>query len=339
MTYEKTSDTTFDIKFKTAKPTSTMCTELVLFANTEISHIQVFFTRGTHTLHFEMSDTESQHDIAFNGLNAFVFCEDAVDSIESIWNTLKMFLGGIGTDPSKRVLGSHVPKYMEDANIRFIHDVMGVTLEERTTKIVDIDPDLIQSGDFFGVMRLDGLDQIIMYGTGAYVGHNVMAMRMEDNELYIVESQDSWYWPTAGLQRTKFADWIQLAENADFHLTWHRLRDDVRERFDTEAAIQFFNETEGMSYGYANFLYGWIDTAEDNWPPLLPIHFVPDLFSIMQRFAADTTYTFFTEALNRRLGVDGYNIQQIVEEGYNQGIKIDEVMGMTEQDGWRYYSD
>ena len=92
---------TFDIKFKTAKPTSTMCTEVVLFANTEISHIQVFFTRGTHTLHFEMSDTESQHDIAFNGLNAFVFCEDAVDTIESIWNTLKMFLGGIGTDPSK----------------------------------------------------------------------------------------------------------------------------------------------------------------------------------------------------------------------------------------------
>jgi len=37
-------------------------------------------------------------------------------------------------------------------------------------------------------MRLDGLDQIIMYGTGAAVGHNVMAMRMEDDELYIVES-------------------------------------------------------------------------------------------------------------------------------------------------------
>lgn len=64
-----------------------------------------------------------------------------------------------------------------------------------------------------------------------------------------------------------------------------------------------------MSYGYANFLYGWIDTAEDNYPPLLPIHFAPDLFSILQKVASDTTYTFFTEALNRRLGVDGYDIQ------------------------------
>lgn len=47
-------------------------------------------------------------------------------------------------------------------------------------------------------MRLDGLDPMIMYGTGARVGHNVMALRF-DGELYIVESQDAWYWPTHGL--------------------------------------------------------------------------------------------------------------------------------------------
>lgn len=85
-----------------------------------------------------------------------------------------------------------------------------------------------------------------------------------------------------------------------------------------------------MSYGYGNFLYGWIDTAEDNWPPLLPIHAVPDVFAIMQNFAADTVYTFFTEALNRRLGTDGLDIQGVVEEGYNQGYKIDEVMALVE---------
>lgn len=58
------------------------------------------------------------------------------------------------------------------------------------------------------IMRLDGLDQIIMYGTGAYVGHNTVALRF-DGELYIVESQDAWYWPTPNLQRTKWADWIK----------------------------------------------------------------------------------------------------------------------------------
>jgi len=36
-------------------------------------------------------------------------------------------------------------------------------------------------------MRLDGLDPMIMYGTGSRVGHNVMALRF-DGELYVVES-------------------------------------------------------------------------------------------------------------------------------------------------------
>jgi hypothetical protein len=36
-------------------------------------------------------------------------------------------------------------------------------------------------------MRLDGLDEIIMYGTGSHVGHSTMALRF-DGELYIVES-------------------------------------------------------------------------------------------------------------------------------------------------------
>jgi len=65
---------------------------------------------------------------------------------------------------------------------------MQLEMTERTTQKVEIDPDLIQSGDFLGVLRLDGLVSIIMYGTGARIGHNVMALRMEDDELYIVES-------------------------------------------------------------------------------------------------------------------------------------------------------
>lgn len=72
--------------------------------------------------------------------------------------------------------------------MKFLKDAMDYTLQPRENQFVDIDPSLIQSGDFIGIMRLDGLDQIIMYGTGARVGHNVMALRMEDDELYIVES-------------------------------------------------------------------------------------------------------------------------------------------------------
>jgi hypothetical protein len=36
-------------------------------------------------------------------------------------------------------------------------------------------------------MRQDGLDPMIMYGTGSHSGHSVIALRM-DGEVYITES-------------------------------------------------------------------------------------------------------------------------------------------------------
>ena len=44
------------------------------------------------------------------------------------------------------------------------------------------------------IMRLDGLDQLIMTGTGSHAGHMVMALHFQ-GELYVVEAQDAWYWP------------------------------------------------------------------------------------------------------------------------------------------------
>lgn len=185
-------------------------------------------------------------------------------------------------------------------------------------------------------MRLDGLDPMIMYGTGAKIGHNVMALRF-DGELYIVESQDAWYWPTHGLQRTLWSDWIQWAENADFHVTYHRLSDDARAKFDEKKAQDFFFDTEGLPYGYHNFLYGWVDTPNDDWPPLLAREFVPILFKIVEDISPSLAYNFFSEALNKRLGVDGKNISEIAEIAAGQNMSVSDVMAMVEQDGWEYY--
>ena len=234
------------------------------------------------------------------------------DDIESVWNTVKAFVGGITDHPLLPYIGSHVPPYMEEANIEFIKEAVGVDMKLRETQKVDIDPDTIQSGDFFGVMRLDGLDPMIMYGTGAKIGHNVMALRF-DGELYIVESQDAWYWPTHGLQRTKWADWIKYAENADFHVTYHPLSAETRAKFDEDKAVAFFNDTVGLPYGYHNFLYGWVDSANDNWPPLLAREFVPVMFKLVEDIDSTLAYNFFTEALNKRLGVDGKNISEIAK--------------------------
>ena len=333
--YEAVDDTSFNVNVTTKNPRDHLCKDVILFANTEIQHFEIFFFHGTHKLTFKMNTPEAQADVGYGGIKTFAFCENVIQDIESLWTTLKAFVGGISAHPHWPVIGSHVPPYMEKANIEFIKEAVGVEMQLRETQKVDIDPDTIQSGDFFGVMRLDGLDPMIMYGTGAKIGHNVMALRF-DGELYIVESQDAWYWPTHGLQRTKWADWIKNAENADFHVTHHRLSAEARAKFDEKKAQDFYYDTVGLPYGYHNFLYGWVDTAEDNWPPLLAKEFVPVMFTLIEKVDPSLAYNFFTEALNKRLGVDGQDIDSIAKLAAEQKMGVDDVMAMVEQDGWEY---
>jgi len=174
-----------------------------------------------------------------------------------------------------------------------------------------------------------------MYGTGSHAGHSTMALRF-DGELYIVESQDAWYWPTKNLQRTKFADWIKQAENADFHVAWFPLNKEARAKFNEQAARDFFFKTEGLPYGYHNFLYGWIDTPHNNLPPLVGNEFVPILFSIFEKFEAKTTDIFFSQALNKRLGTKGLDIAGIAAAAAEKGMSIQDLMAVPEQDGWEY---
>lgn len=143
MDFAITSETTFDVTIQTSGAKSLLCNDVIMLGNTEIQHVEIFYLNGKHTMHFQMNDTESQDDIALNGIDVFNFCDTAVEDIESLWNTLKMFVGGLSDHPDMPVIGSHVPKYMEQANVNFIHDALGVTLEERSTKTVDIDPSLI----------------------------------------------------------------------------------------------------------------------------------------------------------------------------------------------------
>lgn len=127
-----------------------------------------------------------------------MFCDGYIDSFINVLKTLQAFIGGIGVDPNLPIIGSHVPEYMEKANLEFLNETLGYDLQPRKITSYDYDESLIQSGDFLAVMRLDGIDPIIMYGSGTHAGHSVMALRFDDG-LYVIESQDGWYWPRHGI--------------------------------------------------------------------------------------------------------------------------------------------
>jgi len=74
-----------------------------------------------------------------------------------------------------------------------------------------------------------------MFGTGSHSGHTVMALRF-DGELYIVESQDAWYWPIKRIQRNRWSEWIKYAEQAEFNVAYMPLSDEKRRVFNETAA-------------------------------------------------------------------------------------------------------
>jgi len=280
----------------------------MLFANTELRDLQVFVRHGIHKLSYTYDP--AQLDIQKYGIQSFLFCEGVVETVEAVLKTLEAFIGGTGTNPDIPIVGSHVPEYMEKTNVDFLQEAMGLSLEKRTILDVDINPDLINSGDFFLIMRLDGLDPIIMWGTGSHGAHCVTALRF-DGELYIVESQDAWYWPTHNIQRTPWKTWIQQARNASYNVVWMPLDAEAQLKYDEKKAQTFFEEIEGLPYGYHNLLFGWIDTVRDNLPNLLADQFAPILFSIIELVKPKWSNLVMASALNKRLGVENKNMSEL----------------------------
>lgn len=54
----------------------------------------------------------------------------------------------------------------------------------------------------------------------------------------------------SGVQRTKYEDWIDSAQDADYEVVWLQLRNDVRRRFDSQKALSFYEESEGSPYSH-----------------------------------------------------------------------------------------
>jgi hypothetical protein len=234
-----TSQTTFDLSVNLDNPKHFGCMETIFIANTELYHIETFIKTGSHVLSFTLPDSYAQTDFDFGGVKAYLFCEDLIKTVESVLRTAEAFVGGISDHHLVPIIGSHVPEYMEKENIAFLSEAMEYTMEQRTITDVSVDEDLIQSGDFFVIIRLDGLDPMIMWGSGSYAAHCVMALRFE-GELYIVESQDAWYWPTAGLQRTPYKQWIKQAKEASFNVVWLPLSGHSLLKFNEKAAQEWF---------------------------------------------------------------------------------------------------
>ena len=320
---------------------SGVCYDTYFIAILNRVHLTAVDFLGTKKITFANLTSSEMFDIQTNGVRVFTFCDGIEDLLKDVLMTVELFAGGFGLDPLIPFFGSHTTEEMEKSNVNFISKVMNYTMERRTTEKINIQESDIHSGDFLAVLRLDGLDEIIMWGTGGRVGHSTMALWVEENgtrELYVVESQAGWYWPRAGLQMNKFSQWIVWAENASFNVAVLPLKPEVREIFDEKAVYEWFKTVEGMPYGYHNFMFGWIDTVDQNLPPILSPELLTIGFSLVEEIIPAAIMNVYGEAMNKRLGTFGLKIADLQVVAEQQGRSLLEVQTDVEMDGW-WYSD
>lgn len=113
---------------KAEKPKSLFCRDWFFIGNTELYHVEVLLKRGSHSITFSNLDEDTLKDIKFNGFKAYMFCDGIIDTFISAFKSVMCFLGGLGTDPTKPITGSHVPEYMVKGNVKFLNDTMGYEL-------------------------------------------------------------------------------------------------------------------------------------------------------------------------------------------------------------------
>ena len=97
------------------------------------------------------------------------------------------------------------------------------------------------------------------------------------------------------------------------------------EKFNETAAWEFFNEKEGTPYGYYNFLFGWIDTPFDNYPPLLPSYLLPIVMAVIEKIDYEAIDILYNQGINHRLGTSGLSISQLAAEAADRNLTLDQL--------------
>ena len=336
-------DGSFTLTFNLAGATSLLCMDSYLLGTVEGYQTLTFdclllSCGGEKTVQWTPADDVTPaelFDIGNKGVRVFRFIDDPLTASWELEKTVSLFLP---------LTTQSVSDDGAAANIDFLSKYANVSVHARAVQSVPLDESLIHSGDFFGVMRLDGLDPMLAWAMGAHTGHTVLALRML-GELFIVEvTNKNAYWPTNGVQAHPYKLWMQMAKEADYNVVWAPLTDAARAAFDETAAAKYFMTQAGFDYGYQNLLWAWQDTEQDNYPCLPPDrslcltpHHVQILFGFLNRSMPETGAILFLQAFNLRLGTRGLDFAQLLQHANETaGVRAEELPTMVEQDSWQY---
>ena len=248
----------------------------------------LFPTHNTYTL----TDQEIL-DSSLYGVGIYQLNGSLIETLDNLYLTWSLFEGN----------------KMEQYNVNFLKEKMNLTLDKPTLYPIPKSSEL-KSGDCIFIRVLDGLDPLIMWGTGSHVGHVAVFLNTKDGP-YIFESTDvnpfgKAYWPPPyGFIKTPYNKWIKQAQAANFEAVVVKIQDKFSEMIDDnlDNILEWWSKNEGTGYGYPNFIWGWVDTINCNFPKPLDSHLFTLTVSFLDRYDM-LTYNItqmIVDPLNKRL--------------------------------------
>lgn len=287
------------------------------------------------------SDDASIWNAKTRGVRVYHMPGSLEGNVWALLETVKLFEPLIG--------GAEVKKQGAEKNLDFLRKYANFDMPPRNgTLNVDIPEEIVKDGDFLGLIRLDGLDPTLSWAMGSTTGHTAVALRF-DGKLHVVESTAKGnYWPTNGMQKTEWKQWLQQYRKADYHIVHLPLSDEKAKQFDADAARKaFIYEYEGFDYGYANMLWSWVDTVNGNYPCMpagstrqacLTWDLVEVIVSLADSLSHKAAQLLFLPGLARRVDLPpSSSWPQILEAAYHKfDGDVAQLPLAPEQDDWRY---
>jgi hypothetical protein len=345
---------TADVSTGNAKVTLTgtgasglLCSDTYLVTSSmsiQLVSISALGPSASVTLNFTGAD--EAFDVKMNGVQVMVLPCGLLGTISSAIKTVSLFNGA----------------NIAQNNIAFLAErgTWPQNPPQPFNKTTAVDKTAIRSGDYLAIIRFDGLDPMIAFGTGGTTGHSALAVWRTDSsgnrDLYVVESTDKnplgpvYFPPPYGITIHQFDQWIGYAQNAQYNVALLPLAADIAAAFDETAFWTFFDGVFGMPYGYHTMLLSFLDT----WNPFanlpMPINTGRELAVIMNVLdpilgnstSGVTVSSMFTWPLNKRLNTTCANLRCIINT-LNQNkaagkspASFGEAVAIPEQDGVKY---
>lgn len=325
----------FVLRIETYNPHSVLCSDNYLIAILNSYEVLNTFFSGEHIVEFESLTPGDSVDIDMNGVRIFTFKDSFAELIVNVINTAKLFLGEFLLGPDTPFIGNKAPEYVHQANREFLEDFMHLSFKKRNNSKLANPEKLLKSGDMIGILYFNGVSTMVMYSTGSRISHVGLVLEM-DHEFYIIESQSTPHMKKKGIQKNLLRDWLLMAEEVGYGVIVIPLKEEIRQRLDTKALYEEFKRLEGFGYGYHNFLFGWLDTVRDNYPPEVSGEFVEIAFRILEQVMPKEVEIIIGEALNKRLQTVGLSFDKLALEAAKMNRTLMEVYTFPEQDSWIY---